>query len=63
MVIKVRKIKKTMTFKHKKWLKPNNDLNTEPRSKAKNGFREKICRGMNNNIAGKFVEDVEEKDM
>ena len=51
-----------MRLKENKWLKPYFDLDTELWSNAEINFQGNICENLKNNISGKLVEKVSDRN-
>ena len=51
--IKIKKINRVVEFRHKQWLKPWIDFNTEKRKEAKSDFERDMYKLMNNAVYGK----------
>ena len=56
--IKIKKINRVIEFRHKQWLKPWIDFNTEKRKEAKSDFERDMYKLMNNAVYGKTMQNV-----
>ena len=56
--LKVKKINRVIEFRHKQWLKPWIDFNTEKRKEATSDFSKDMYKLMNNAVYGKSMQNV-----
>ena len=54
----LKKVRRSIEFNQKAWLKPYIDSNTGLRKQAKNDFEEDFFKFLNNSVFGKAVENV-----